>query len=235
MRNSGAFLLFGLMLSLTFSACQNRPFQTGAIYDDPSRFVRLEVDPVVGGNHSHPIDIKTENMMAVLAGVMIEEQPGFMAPTSYLVKDKEPRQHPAFSETEIRLFAPEITKGLRTAKPEEVVTFGQSNQITAISSKITTGGVFVDGDELHLILSNYRSETNYAPDPGISGTTLDGRSAPLRSIAPQRTRLYFEPSTAVAASDEGMLSLLLRPDRREIVVLFKNLASTPSDVEHKPQ
>jgi len=234
MRHSGVALLFGIAMLLTFAACQNRPLQTVAIYDDPSRFVRLEVDPVIGGSHSHPIDITADNMIAVLAGVMIEEPPGLMAPTSLLLKDKEPRQHPAFSESEIRLFAPQLAKGLQAAKPEEIVTFGQTNQISATSSKVTSGGVFVDGEELHLILSNYRSETNYAPDPGISGATLDGRSSPLRSIAPQRTRLYFEPSSAVAAPNEGMLSRLLRPDRREIVVLFKNLTSTTSDREDKP-
>ena len=234
MRNSGVALLFGIALLLTFAACQNRPFQTVAIYDDPSRFVRLEVDPVIGGSHSHPIDITTDDMIAVLAGVMIEEPPGIMAPASLLAKDKEPRQHPAFSETEIRLFAPLLTQGLRKAKSEEIVTFGQTIQITAITSKITSGGVFVDGDELHLLLSNYRAETNYAPDPGISGTTLDARSSPLRSIAPQQSRLYFEPSSAVAASSEGILSRLLRPNRREIVILFKKLPSRTSDMGHKP-
>jgi hypothetical protein len=234
MRNSGVALLFGIALLLTCAACQSRPFHTVAIYDDPSRFVRLEVDPVIGESHSHPIDITTDDMIAVLAGVMIEEPPGIMAPASLLAKDKEPRQHPAFSETEIRLFAPQLTHGLQKAKPEEIVTFGQTNQITAITSQITSGGVFVDGGELHLLLSNYRSETNYAPDPGISGTTLDARSSPLRSIAPQRTRLYFEPRSAVAASDKSILSSLLRPDRREIVILFKKLPSRTSDMGHKP-
>ena len=233
MRISGVALLFGIALVLTSAACQNRPFQTIAIYDDPSRFVRIEVDPVIGGSYSHPIDITTDDMIAVLAGVMIEEQSGFVAPTSLIIKDKEPRQHPAFSETEIRLFAPLLAKGLQTAKPEEIVTFGQTDQITAITSKITSGGVFVDGDELHLLLSNYRSETNYAPDPGISGTTLDARSSPLRSIAPQRTRLYFEPTAAVAASNEGVLSRLLRPDRREIVILLKKLTGATSDGGYK--
>lgn len=234
MRNSGVALLFGIAVLLTFAACQNRPFQTVAIYDDPSRFVQLEIDPVIGGSHSHPIDIRTDDMIAVLAGVMIEEAPGIMTPTSLLAKDKEPRRHPAFSETDIRLFAPQITHGLRKASPDEIVTFGQTNQITAITSIVTSGGVFVDGDNLHLILSNYRSETNYAPDPGISGTTLDARSFPLRPIAPQRTRLYFEPTTALAPSREGILSSLLRPDRRELVVLFKKFANTTSDVGRKP-
>ena len=158
----------------------------------------------------------------------------FMTPTSFLTKDKEPRQHPAFNAEEISFFAPLMAKGLGKAKSEEVVTFGQTSQMTATTSKVTSGGMFVDGDELNLVLSNYRSETNYAPDPGISGAALDGHSSPLRSIAPQRTKLYFEPRSAVAASREGMLGALLRPDRREIVIMLKNLTTTTSDTEHRP-
>jgi len=234
MRNSGSIPLLGIVLLFPLAACQTQPVHTAVIHDDPSRFVRLEVDRVVGDTHSHPVDITTDDMIAVLSGVMIEEPPMFMTPTSLLTKDKEPQQHPAFNAAEIRFYAPLIAKGLGRAKSEEVVTFGQTSQMTAIISKVTSGGVFVDGDELHLILSNYRSETNYSPDPGISGVTLDSRSTPLRSIAPQRTKLYFEPSTAIAPSREGILSSLLRPDRREIIVLFKKLPSRTSDVDHKP-
>jgi hypothetical protein len=234
MKNSGVVLLSTTALFFSLAACQNRPFQTATIYDDPSRFVRLEVDPMMGSGHSHPVGITTDDMIALLSGVMIEEQPMFMAPTSLLTKDKEPRQHPAFNPEEISFFAPLLAKGLGSAKSEEVVTFGQTSQITAITSKVTSGGMFVDDDELHFILSNYRSETNYSPDPGISGTTLDGHSSPLRSIAPQRTKLYFEPRSAVAASHDGMLSSLLRPDRREIVILFKKLPSRTSDMGRNP-
>lgn len=234
MNHSGVMFLSTVALFFSLTACQTRPVQTETIHDDPSRFVRLEIDSTVGGSHSHPINITTDAMIAVLSGVMIEEQPMFMAPTSLLTKDKESRQHPAFNPEEVRFFAPIMTKGLGKAKSEEVVTFGQTSQMTSSTSKVTSGGVFVDGDELHLILSNYRSETNYAPDPGISGTTLDAHSSPLRSIAPQRTRLYFEPTAALAPSRESILSSLLRPDRREIVVLFKKFASTTSDVGRNP-
>lgn len=234
MKQSGVVLLSTVVLFFSLTACQTRPIQTETIYDDPSRFVRLEVDSTVGGSHSHPITITTDAMIAVLSGVMIEEQPMFMTPTSLLTKDKEPRQHPAFNPEEVSFFAPIMAKGLGKAKSEEVVTFGRTSQMTTSTSKVTSGGVFVDGDELHLILSNYRSETNYAPDPGISATTLDAHSSPLRSIAPQRTKLYFEPRSAEAASREGMFGSLLRPDRRELVILFKKLTGTTSDIEDKP-
>ena len=230
MRNSCSIPLLGIVLLFPLAACQTQPVPTAVIHDDPSRFVRLEVDRVVGVTHSHPVDITADDMIAVLSGVMIEEPPGIMPAVSLFTKDKEPRNHSAFNETEIRFFAPLLAKGLATAKAEEVVTFGQTSEKTTITNKVTSGGMFVDGDELHLMLSNYRSETNYSPDPGVSGTTLDGRSAPLRSIAPQWTTLYFEPTAALAPSRDGMLSRLFRPDRRELVILFKKLSRTTSSM-----
>lgn len=235
MKNSGVILLLGVVLLLPLAACQTRPFQTVTMYDDPSRFVRLEVDPTVGGNHSHPADITTDEMIAVLSGVMIEEPPLFMRSVPFFTKDAEPRRHPAFNEAEITFFAPLFAEGLRKATSEEIVAFGQTSQKSTIIDKVlfvTSGGMFINGDELHLILGNYRSETGYAPDPGI-GDKLDGRSTPLQPIAPQQTKVYFEPATAVAPSQQGIIQRLFGPQRQEIILLFKNLKRTTSDLDRR--
>ncbi|MBX3331007.1 MAG: hypothetical protein KF722_11430 [Nitrospira sp.] len=219
-------LLSGISLLLGLVGCQIRPFQTVALHDDPSRLVRLEVNPTVGRSHSHPADITTDEMAAVLSGVMIEESRS-MSPL--------PSRHPAFDPTEVSFFAPLFAQGLRVATSEEIVTFTQTTKQTAIINtvhKVTSGGIFIDGNELHFVLGNYRSPTNYASDPGI-GATLDGRSAPLKPIAPQQPKLDFEPATAIAPSREGIWEKLLRPERSEIVVLFKRLTSTQSDGDYK--
>lgn len=221
MKNSGVVLAFGAMMLLGLTTCQNR-LPTVTVYDDPTRFVRLEIDHTVGGNHSHPANITTDEMTAVLSSVMIDEPTRLIQSLPFTSKDEEPPRHPAFNAAEINFFAPLLSKGLGTATPAEIVTFYQATQQTSIVRNITSGGAFIDGDELHLILGNYRSPTNYAPDPGIAAT-IDGRSTPLQPIAPQDTRLDFEPTTAVAPSREGFLSRLFRPERREIVVLFKKL------------
>jgi hypothetical protein len=163
---------------------------------------------------------------------MIKEPLSFMPSFG---KDKEPRRHPAFNEAEISFFAPFFAEGLKKATSEEIVTFYQATQKDTLIDKVlfvTSGGIFVNGDELHLILSNYRSETGYAPDPGI-GDKLDGRSTPLQPIAPQRTEVYFEPATAVAPSQHGILQSLLRPKRQEIVLFFKNLRSATSALDRR--
>lgn len=234
-----AFVALALLLPLT--ACQHQPLHIVAVHDDPSRFVRIEVDPSIGGGHSHPATITTDEMATVLSGMMIEEPPRVMTALSLQTGDAEPRRHPAFNETEILFWAPLFSEGLRSANAEQVVTFYYTNQKTTLIDKVTfggmlvtSGGMFIDGDELHLILSNYRSPTNDAPDPGV-GTTLDGRSTPLRSLSPQRTKIYFEPATAIAPSQAGILSRIFSPDRREIVVQYKSLTSTISDKGHTPQ
>jgi hypothetical protein len=218
------------VLPLLFSvvACQSRQFPTMTLYESPASCVRLEADPRVRGDtgHSHPVSVTEDEMAAVLSGMMIEEPPRLL---SFL--DKEPPRHPAFSEAEVQFFAPLLAVGLQQATPEEVVTFYQTRQDTAIIREVTSGGVYVDGEQMHLVLSNYRSPTHYMADPGVRDTT-DDRLTPMRSIAPQPTGLDFEPSSAIAPSRKNLLSTLFTPDRREVVVLYKTLKPAKTGARH---
>lgn len=229
MRNGISIILFGLTLGLGLVACHERYVHTRIIYDSPMRFVRLEVDHTVGGDHSHPANITTAEMTAVLSGIIINEPPRLVPSLPFFSKDEEPPRHPAFNAVEIRFLAPLLAKGLGMAAPEEVVTFYLATQWTPIIRKVTSGGIFVDGDKLHIVVSNYRSPTHYAPDPGTSETY--DRLTPLRSIAPQQTKLDFEPATAIAQPRKGFLSGLFQPDRQEIIVLFKQLKPGTADLD----
>lgn len=220
-----------MVFLLGLSACQNRQFPTATLYESPASFVRLEADPTVEKDrgHSHPVTVTAEQMAAVLSGLMIEEPARLL---SFLDTNKEPRRHPAFNEAEIQFFAPLFVKGLGMATAEEVVTFYQSHQDTAIIRKVTSGGIFVDGEEMHVVLSNYRSPTHSASDPGVDDTT-DDRLTPMRRIAPQEARLDFEPPDAIALSDEGILSSLFSMERREAVVLYKRLAPAKAGARYE--
>lgn len=215
-------VLSSIALLLSLPACQSRQFPTVTVYESPASFVRLEADPMVqrDAGHSHPVTVTAEQMAVVLSGLMIEEPSRLL---SFLDTNKEPRRHPAFNEAEIRFFAPLLAKGLGMATAEEVVTFYQTHQDTAIIRKVTSGGMFVDGEELHVVLSNYRSPTHSASDPGVDDT-LDDRLTPMRRMAPQEASLYFEPSDAIAPSQTSFLSSLFSAERREVVVLYKRLA-----------
>lgn len=232
MKNTGLILTLGIALLLGLTACQIRPISNLSIYEDQSQFVRLEEDSAVtGGSHSHPAHVTTDEMVAVLSGVLIEEATRLTPSLPFLGKDGEPPQHPAFSEAEISFFAPLLAKGLESAKPEEIVTFYRIVKQPGTIDHVTSGGVFLDGNQLHVLLSNYRSPTLYPPDVETM-RYVDGRSTPLQPIAPQETKLNFQPASAVVPLRQGVLKNPFRPMRREIAVLFKTLTKGASDIGH---
>ncbi|NJN69248.1 MAG: hypothetical protein HC801_02370 [Nitrospira sp.] len=232
MKHSGPVVLLAIALLLGFTACQNRPLLTGSIYEDQSLFVRLVVDQTVGGGHSHPASMTTEEMVAVLSGIMVEEPSSLIPSVPLPGKDKEPPRHPAFSVAEVGFLAPLLTKGLESAKPEEIVTFYWITQQPPPTEQVTSGGVFIDGDHLHFLLSNYRSPTRYPPDAETM-RSLDGRSTPLQPLVPQDTLLTFNPITALVPPEQGFLKNPFRSKRREIAVLFQTLTGDTGGTVHK--
>lgn len=208
-------------------ACSPRQFTTVTIYDQPAAYVRLEFDRTVkkGGEHSHPISITPEQIAAVLSGVTIHE-PIALVRGDILERDPVPRIHPAFTNKDITLFAPLLALAFSKATPEEVVTFYQTRKISALTREVTSGGVFLRGDELHVILANYRSHTRYMADFG-GADTEDDRLTPMQSLAPQNGRLDFEPASAKRERSSGALGKVLQWNNRELTVVYKQLSPRP--------
>jgi hypothetical protein len=204
------------------AACASRQFTTVTIYDSPARYVRLEFDRTVkkGAEHSHPISLTPEQVAAVLGGVRIDQPPAIVR--GDILGEPVPRVQPAFTDKEIAFFAPLLALALNKATPEEVVTFYQTRDISALTREVTSGGVFVQGDDLHLILANYRSRTRYMADVGVA-ETQDDRLTPMQSLAPQLGRLDFEPYSAKRERPVGALGKVFQWDRRDVVVLYKQL------------
>ena len=231
MKNTGSGILLGIVLLFNCTACQSRPVPTESIYEDQSLIVRLAVDQTVGGSHSHPATVEGEEMSSFLSGVIIEEPTSLVPPLPLPGQRNEPPQHPAFTTAEIDLLAPLLVKGLKSSKPDEIVTFYWITQQPPID-QVTSGGIFVEGDVLHFVLGNYRSPTRYPPDAETI-RSLDGRSTPLQPLVPQEALLTFNPATAMVSSEQGALKNPFRAKRREIAVLFKQLPSNRLDAVHE--
>lgn len=231
MRHSTDIVLFGIAILFGLSACQSRPVLTEVIYTDPSLIVRLAVDHTVRGGRSHPATVEVEEMSSFLSGVIIEEPTGLVPPLPLPGQRNEPPRHPAFTAAEIDILAPLLAKGLNAAKPEEIVTFYWIPQPPP-NDQVTSGGIFVEGDELHFILGNYRSPTRYPPDAETI-QSLDGRSTPLQPLVPQENLLTFNPATVLVPLKQGALKNPFRAKRREIAVLFKQLPSNRLDAVHE--
>ncbi|MEK7764527.1 MAG: hypothetical protein AAB433_23390 [Nitrospirota bacterium] len=220
------FALSGLLLS----GCVPGQIVTVTIYDRPDAFVRLETDRTIDkdSGHTHPVDLTPEHMAALLGGIVFEE-PWAKLP---LYDDmSQLRHHPAFTEPEIVLFAPLLASALGKATPEELVTFYRSTTHSGTQRHVTSGGLYVQGEDLHIVLANYRSPAHYSADIGVADT-LDDRLTPLRALAPQRGRLTFEPREAARETTETGIATWFREDRREVIVRYK--AVTPQSRNQAP-
>jgi hypothetical protein len=223
------FLLYTLLAlcGASMFGCAPTEFTTVTILETPTAFVRLEIDRTINPDqgHAHPAVLTPEQMAAVLSGITIEEP---WARLPIYDDTSQPRRHPAFTETEVVFFAPLLAMALSKGTPEEIITFYQSRTLSGSSREVTSGGLFVQGDELHIILANYRSPTHYSADIGMADTN-DERLTPMRALAPQRGTLDFNPqSTKREASAEG-LTRWFQQDRREVIVLYKLLLTRPLD------
>ncbi len=220
-------LLSSLCLALSWLlafGCAPAQFTTMTIFDTPTAFVRLEaesVDPERG--HTHPISLTPEQMAVVLSGITVEEP---WAKLPIYDDTSQPHRHPAFTEKEVTFFSPLLAVALSKATPEEVVTFYQSRYLSGTSREVTSGGLFVQGEELHIILANYRSPTHYSADIGVADTG-DDRLTPMRSLAPQRGRLEFAPPSAKREETVSGFASMFKRNHRELIVLYKLLAPRP--------
>lgn len=224
-RSYAWFVLGGL----TLVACAPAHFTTLTIYETPQSFVQLEVDRTLehDAGHTHPSDISPDQMAAVLRGITIVE-PLIRLP--FYDDVAVPRRHPVFSDHAIEFWAPLLSLALKKASPQEVVTFYQSLDLSGTKREVTSGGLYVDGDELHLILSNLKSGTHYAADIGVADVA-DDRLTPMRSLAPQHGKLGFDPESALREPDQSFLTQVFHDDRRELVVLYKTLPLKPSKLD----
>jgi hypothetical protein len=208
------------------TGCSTAPFTTVTILDTPSAFVRLETDRNVDrddAQHTHPVTFTVEQMAGILGGIMIEEPFARMP----LYEDtRQPRRHPALTEKEVAFFAPLLALALAKATPEEIVTFYQTRDLSGTSREVTSGGLFVQGEEVHILLANYRSSTYFVADVGVAGTT-DDRLTPLRPLAPQRVVLDFEPRSAKREAPVSIWDKLMQKDRRDLVVFFSLVPPRP--------
>jgi hypothetical protein len=216
----GLVLLSGIMAFP--SGCAAPHFFTVTIYESPDRVVKLQAvsDANHGKGFSHPLDISVEALSQVMRGLRIEiHNTAFSLPFAGTSSSSGGQR--AFSETEIKFFAPLFAKGLAQATPEELVTFYETAKVSDLNEITTSGGLFVQGDELHFVLSNHGAKTRVWEDNELYEAPY--RLRPMEPIYPQPGRLLFDPQHLMVEQTRGMLNLALKAEPWQVGVRWKEL------------
>lgn len=187
------YILVLAMLPLAL-LCQSCAAGTAAraIPEGQDRFVRLE--PREGSLRlekraafEHPFKMSADEWERVLMSIQVQSRKDAFLPT--LAKNPV---EPAFAPDQIEFLSRGLSRTFERAHPDEVVVFGLSQIRSPQLTELTTGGWFVEGQRLHLILANYRHSVSMShvreqlwdnplqPDSAPSYKIVAGASQGLR-------------------------------------------------------
>lgn len=204
--------ILGSVVSLSVGCATAPPPRN--VYVDGTTAVRIQFDNKAGAGHSHPIKLSPDVMQYVLSGVKTQRRGSFLP--SVLTGEESLIQ--AFSREEQSFLAPHLTQALAQAKPDELVTFYRRISTPAIGLAITSGGLFVHGPHLHVILANARN----LPSEGMSQSIvseIDPIESPLLPISRTSFRASFEPITSLVPEDERWSWPYIDPGRVVVIDL----------------
>ncbi len=199
---------------ILITACAIPYVPSRTVYEDPVNFVRLEIDDSVlpewpPGHHEHPIIIPPDQLRAILLGIKVQERRIFLQ--RWLFGDAPLVQ--AFTDEEVALLATEISQALAEARYNERVTFYLSQPQTSAKRIITTGGLYVQNDQLHFLLGNWQIVYGI-PTYGM----IYDRRYPMRPTAAKGFDLFFLPEDAVVPFHSSLLDALFANDTDELVL-----------------
>jgi hypothetical protein len=179
-----------LTAALFLSGCFSGP-DFIPIYNTRMIDVRLMQDMQTNTRHNHPYTITTDAMVKVLSGVQVEERDTITGIGIFGSKEGKA----AFTRTEIANVSPHLVEALRKASPKDLATFYMYVSDGHDRRAVTSGGIFVDGNHIHVILANWRSVPSGGQDYTVA-MEVDTRDDPLLPISPFRFRVGFYPTEA---------------------------------------
>lgn len=178
-----------LFLALT-SACAVPSIHSRPVQEEPTWFVRLDsVDPVdrrtVG--YQHPATWSERDLFAILSRLFLEQRVGLM-------DDPRPVRQ-VFSREELQHIVPSVREAFHTAMPQEWVAFTIVQPSGTENHALTSGGLFLEADRLHIVVANHRTIL-----PTNSPERLKVRHNPLYSVNGSGGILGLEPRRYVLST-----------------------------------
>lgn len=223
-------LLYATVLLTAWTACTIPQVPYRSTYEDPVNFVRLEPDPAVlpewpPSAHSHPAVLDEALVRRLFSGLVVQEH-------RIVIQKKligmAPREA-AFRPLELELLVPKITEALAQAKWNERVAFYISLPESSIKREITSGGIFLRGNHVHIILANRRIMYGI-PAYGL----IYDKRYPMRPTGPKGFDLYFDDGAAVVERRTSWIDLLLGLERDELVIDLARVQGPPELVQLVP-
>jgi len=218
------FLTIGFAI-LTIAGCAGTPIATTSIHDDALGSVFLENVSEKSYQAAHPLKLPEATVADLLRGMHTKEKTGMLLLLGKALKSTNLNDIRLFSEDEIALLTPPITKALAQAAPHQRVGFRVSSippmsqfQKDTQKKETTTGYLFADGLSLHFTLTQYRHW------PGKPSTNAQKEPRALPDTDGLRDReVTFLPEAAVRPDAYDRSSWIGKSEDKSVAIDYQLL------------
>jgi hypothetical protein len=146
-----------LALFLLNMGCSSPAVISKVLYQDVNSLIRLDVTYRAGEQeHSHPAILTPAEVTVVLQAIEVEQASSFPFGRS---GGSDHRAKQALTNEQIQMLAPLISQALSRATPLEEVVFYWHTPYKGRIREITSGSVYLQANEVHLVFANYRQHS----------------------------------------------------------------------------
>lgn len=206
-------LIAVLFVVLSLTGCTNTQTFSRKVFEDPVLMVRLD-SPLFPREektqpYSHPIEFTPQDLSRLLQSIKIQKEVSLV---DYYVFRRDNSPFAPFPPEMANLLAPHLRTALAKAQAEEMVVFVITRSREDHIPLLTSGGLFVQGTQLSVILANVdrpaasekkREEARQRPLKPLGKPDFHFVPGPFQTILAKR-----EPP-GVLSHDFAPLTLLL--------------------------
>lgn len=208
--------------------CANPGFIIQPVEDEPSLLVGLASSPdgssAAETRHDHPVEWTTGDLQAILKRLVIQEGGGLM--------DGSRPPQAVFSPEDLTHLIPALQQSFKIARPSEWIVFavwGGSEQTQGL--EVTSGGLFLQDQQLHILLANHRERVSSEED-GIQAIQKN----PFHALRDVKRNLLFYPTNYVMASRNNWIMSGFESPVSELILdyqalLAENRPEKPVEIE----
>jgi hypothetical protein len=188
--------------------------------EEPDRFVRLQDQSEIRRSadprqFTHPFVLSPEEWTSLLTVLHVQRQA-----EGLLFRDPPGPVMAAFTAGEVAYLSSTLSKAFAQAESHEWVVFGLSRPTPHGMTEITTGGWFVEGPSLHLVLANYRKVVT------MPSTRQLLWERPLRPDAGPAYDLVARTHHTIVR-DSSVMSSLFSSSPSELIISYQAALSEP--------
>jgi hypothetical protein len=152
------------LLCLVGTACSTTAPTGKILFEDSRGSVSLQTISNPSIQATHPINLEPALLAQLLTGLEIHDEGAgryHVEGLQYSIVGAAATTYPVFLEDQIQFLAPLLAEGLRKATPNQsveyrvVTTHEGSNRFESPTTETTTGSLYVYGQQLYVILSQY--------------------------------------------------------------------------------